>query len=141
MKADIFIKEGLVIPESELEFITSRSGGPGGQHVNKTESRITIYWDLKNSAVITQEQKDKIFQKLPNNINSEGFLHVSNSESRSQEHNRKRAIENLVRLIQKALYVPKKRMKTRVPTGAKEARLESKGKHSLIKKLRSKFDY
>src|SRR5580700_6091917 len=124
MKTDIFVKDGLIIPASELEFITSKSGGPGGQHVNKTESKITIYWDLKNSTIITQEQKDKIFQKLPNGINSEGFLHVSNSESRSQEHNRKRAIENLVKLIQKALHVPKKRMKTRIPAQAKQARLE-----------------
>jgi len=136
MKHDVVLKNGIIIPEHELEFSTSRSGGAGGQHVNKTDSRITVRWNVTNSPVLSDEQKLRISQNLSSRITHEGDIIVHNSESRSQHHNKEAAISNLAQLINKALHVPKKRMKTKISKGAKEDRLHQKGKRSDVKKLR-----
>jgi ribosome-associated protein len=136
MKYDVPIKNGIVIPEHELEITASRSGGPGGQHVNKTSTRITVRWNVKNTQALTEEQKTRVLEKLASRLTTEGDLIIHNSTSRSQEHNKKMALAQLANDLRKALYVAKTRMKTRVPKGAQEGRLQTKAHRGLIKKRR-----
>lgn len=136
MNYDVPIKNGIVIPEHELEITTSRSGGAGGQHVNKTDTRITIRWNVKNTRALTDEQKSLVLQNLQARLTTEGELIIHNSASRSQQQNKEMALSQLAKTVRKALYVPKKRMKTRVPKEVKEARLREKSHRSMIKKLR-----
>lgn len=141
MSSDIFMQEEIIIPEHELEISTSRSGGAGGQHVNKTESKVTVRWNIKTSNAITDEQKARIIKNLGTRLTENGDFIIHSSESRSQQHNRMAALKRLEKEIKKALHVPKKRMKTRVSKQAKEARLQEKKYRSSIKKLRSRsFD-
>jgi ribosome-associated protein len=137
MKNDVVLQNGIVIPDHEIEITTSRSGGPGGQHVNKTDTRITVRWNIKNTTVLTEEQKERIAQKLQSQLTTEGDLIVHNSESRSQLHNKKKALLQLAHELDKALSVPKKRRPTRVSKAAKESRLKTKSHRSIIKKTRS----
>lgn len=139
MKNDVSIKNGITIPEHELEITSSRSGGAGGQHVNKTSTKITLRWNVKNSKAFSDEQKQRILEKLASQITSDGDLIIQSSATRSQDQNKKMALIRLAQMIGKALYVPKKRMATRISKGAKEARLEEKSHRSEIKKLRSKI--
>lgn len=138
MKNDIHLKNGLIIPEHELEITTSRAGGPGGQHVNKTDSRITVRWNVKTTSVLNEYQKELIQEKLSSRLTSEGDLIVHNSESRSQLQNRKNALANLANEIETALKVPKKRKPTRVSKSAQAARLDTKSHRGDIKKMRNK---
>lgn len=138
MKNDLFIKNGIIIPDSELEITTSRAGGPGGQHVNKTDSRITVRWNIKASVALTDEQKERILEKLQSRVTDDGDLIVHNSESRSQGQNKKNALINLAAIIRNALHVAKKRIATKIPKALKEARLKTKAIRSTTKKMRSK---
>lgn len=142
MSNDIFVQQGIIIPEYELEVNTSRSGGAGGQHVNKTETRVTIRWNVKQTHALDEQQKVRVLQNLAHKLTADGDLIVHNSSSRSQQQNKENALSQLAQEIRKALYVPKKRMKTKVSKSTKEARLESKKRHSNVKKMRRKsFDY
>ncbi len=141
MKNDVHVKNGITIPEHELEISASRSGGAGGQHVNKTSTRITIRWNVKQTAALTEEQKARVLLHLAARLTSDGDLIIHNSQSRSQQQNKEQALANLAQIIRKALYVPKKRMQTRIPKEAKKARIESKRRHGEIKKMRSKKGY
>jgi len=138
MKDDIYIKEGLSIPLHEIDISASRAGGPGGQHVNKTSTRITVRWNVSKSSVLNEEQRARLLEKLGSQLNKEGDLIIHSSASRSQQHNKKAALDLLSKRVQKALHIPKKRMKSRVPKKAKEARLQQKKQRSELKKMRSK---
>ncbi len=138
MKNSLSIKNGIKIPYHELEITTSRAGGPGGQHVNKTNTKITIRWNIHGTTALTAEQKNRVLKNLHHRVTTEGDLITHNSESRSQQQNKENALHNLAHIVSKALYVPKKRMKTRVPKSAKETRLKEKAHRSTIKKLREK---
>jgi ribosome-associated protein len=139
MKNDLFINNTITIPDNELEITTSRAGGPGGQHVNKTDTRITVRWNITTSQALNDIQKSYLLEKLHNKINSDGDLIVHNSESRSQLHNKKNALNKLAQEIRNALYVPKKRIATKIPKTLKEARLKTKSHRGSIKKMRSKI--
>lgn len=132
------IKNGIAIPENELKITASRSGGAGGQHVNKTETKITIHWNVKNTTALNDIQKDRVLKNLENKLTTDGEIVIHNSESRSQQQNKENALKNLAKLISKALYIPKKRIKTKVPKHIKEKRIQSKKQRGEIKKMRSK---
>lgn len=143
MKSDLTIKNGIVIPIQEINFVFSRSGGPGGQHVNRTETRVTAIWNVKKTTVLSDEQKALVIENLGARLSEEGDLIVHNNESRSQQKNKENACMNLAKLIRHALHIPKKRMKTRIPSQVKESRLQKKSRRGELKKLRSKkfIDY
>ena len=141
MKNGLFIKSGIIIPENELEVSTSRSGGPGGQHVNKTNTRITLRWNVKTSQALTEEQRQRVLQNMQALLTLDGDLIIHNSEGRSQIQNKKAALEQLAQKIRKALFVPKKRKPTRISKSTKEAHLKIKAHKSEIKKLRGKISY
>lgn len=132
------VKNGIVIPFHELEITSSRAGGPGGQHVNKTSTRITVRWHVPTTTALNDEQKARVMHNLQARLTTEGDLLVHNSASRSQQTNKEEALKQLAQLVRKALYVPKKRIATKVSAGAKEARLKTKARKSTIKKMRNK---
>lgn len=132
----LFITHDVFIPEHELIITTSRAGGPGGQHVNKTDTRITIKWHIATSTALSEQQKTWLLHRLQTKLTDEGFIIVQNSSTRSQLQNKKLAYEQLTQLIAKALHRPKKRIKTKVSAQAKEKRLKTKKIRSETKRLR-----
>lgn len=119
-------EEAFEIPESELEFRFSRSRGPGGQNVNKRDTRTTVLWDFRNTPDLTEEQKDLLVQKLKKQINKAGQLFVSSQAERSQAQNRERAIKNMTDLVNSVLTIPEERKPTKIPRSEKEERLKEK---------------
>lgn len=134
----IRVNDSLLIPRGELEIRASRSSGAGGQHVNKTSSRIEISWNIANSRAITEEQRDRLLAKLASRLSDDGAIRTVASDTRSQLRNREAAERRLADAIAKALVVPKKRKPTRRPRAADEARLTEKKKHSERKRERKR---
>lgn len=122
----------------ELEFQFALSGGPGGQHVNKTETKVIITWVPSASEVFSQEEKQRIADKLASRINAEGELKLSVAQTRSQLQNKKLAVSQLEELLKKALHKPKRRIKTKPSRSSKLKRLQNKKQHSDKKQLRKK---
>ncbi len=135
---EIVITGSLAVPSSEINFRTSRSGGPGGQNVNKVESRVELLFDVEHSATLTEDQRRKILAKLKNKIDSNGVLHVTSQTSRSQWENKETAVQEFVRLLKLSLKTAKKRVPTRPSKTAKEKRLKKKKIHSETKRLRQR---
>lgn len=141
MKYDLPVKQKIVIPEHELEIITSRAGGAGGQHVNKTNSRVTVRWNVRSTSVLTDEQKERVLTYLRPKLTSSDDLIIHHSSSKSQFQNKRLALELLAQELSRALCIPKKRTKTAISTAKKEARRQTKVQRSALKKLRSKKQY
>lgn len=134
----IEIDDTLSIPESELVLTTSRSGGPGGQHVNKVETRVTLHFDVDGSPSLTDEQRERIRRRLPTRISKDGRLRVVCQRHRSQAANREEAIARFVELLRAALAPRRRRSETRVPKAQKRARLEDKRRRAEVKRGRSR---
>jgi ribosome-associated protein len=124
----------------ELTFKTSRSGGKGGQHVNKVSTKVELNFDLRLTSLFTEEEKIRLFQKLSNRINSEGILQVITEEERSQLQNKERSVQKLLVLLKTALFLPKIRKPSKPKRSAIEKRLKSKQITSL-KKINRKNDW
>ena len=124
----------------ELTYKTSRSSGAGGQNVNKVETAVTVTWKVSDSEFFNERQKDLILEKLKNRINLEGFLFLSVSESRTKKKKKKIAIEKILDLVDKALFIPKFRAKTKPTKSSIEKRIQQK-KQNSDKKENRKFRF
>ena len=132
----IRILPGVSIPEEELTFTASRSGGPGGQNVNKVNSRVTLRFDVAASRSLSHEQKRRVISKLATRVSGEGVMRVVARASRSQAVNRDAAEERFAELLRIALAPSKLRIKTALPATKRRSRVEEKRHHSEIKRGR-----
>ena len=137
----MLIQEGLEIPEDELTFSFSRSGGPGGQNVNKVSSRVTLYFDVEHCSVLSEDQKTMIRRHLANRLSKTGILRVSSQKHRSQSANREEAKQRFATLLSDALADRAPRRPTKVPRRAKERRLTEKKRRSQLKRGRGERDF
>ncbi|MGN8071814.1 alternative ribosome rescue aminoacyl-tRNA hydrolase ArfB [Mucilaginibacter sp. 22184] len=126
--------------QKEITYKTSRSGGKGGQNVNKVSSKVELLFNVDSSALFTEEEKLLLNDKLQNRFNKDGFVQVICDEERSQYLNKEKAIERLILLLTRALQKPNVRKPTKVSKAAKVARLDDKKKHSARKENR-KVDF
>ncbi|NVO30897.1 alternative ribosome rescue aminoacyl-tRNA hydrolase ArfB [Hymenobacter lapidiphilus] len=125
----------------ELQFQTSRSSGPGGQNVNKVESRVELRFRIADSQLLSEEQKQTLLEKLASRLTQEGELLVTAQEDRSQLRNRETALLKFHQLLVKTLHRPKTRRPTKPGKGAVRKRLESKKKHGDKKTNRGRVDF
>lgn len=123
----------------ELNFKAVRSGGAGGQHVNKVSSKVVLFWNLAASTVFNEEDKSRLFKKLNNYISKEGILILSAEETRSQIKNKELVIQKLIALLKVALVQQKIRKETKVPKSVIRKNQENKKKLSLKKELRKRI--
>jgi len=138
---DIVVSSELTIPQSELTFRASRSGGPGGQHVNTSSTRIELLWDLTHSQAVTDAVRARLLEKLAARLDAEGMVRIVASDRRSQGQNRDAAAERLAQVVRQALVVPKKRRPTRPTKASREARLSQKRRRGEQKRDRRRdFD-
>lgn len=129
-----------VIPESEMEITFVRSGGKGGQNVNKLSTKAKLAWNIGRSAIFSEEEKQKIREQLANRINQKDEIFLESQEERSQLQNKERVIERLHNLIRTALEPIKERIPTEPTYGSQQRRLQEKTEHSKKKAMRKK-DY
>ena len=132
----IVISAELTIPQAELRFRASRSGGPGGQHVNTSATRIELEFDVDRSPSLTDAQRAAIRARLANRIAADGVLRLASRLSRSQHRNREDVTARFQRLLADALRERKPRKKTKVPRTVQEARLQEKKRRAQTKKQR-----
>lgn len=137
----IHVNDRLDIPEDELSFSASRGGGPGGQHVNKVASRVTLRFDVMNSPSLSRDQRAALLEKLGSRLTRDGVLLLSSHESRSQAANREEVVRRFAQLLREGLQRPKKRRPTRPTRGSRERRLESKKRRSGVKRGRGKVGH
>jgi len=141
MSDDALEAGDLLIPRAELEFRATRAGGPGGQHVNKSSTRIELTWNVETSRAPSDAQRARLRDKLGGRMDSAGSVRVVASDSRSQSQNREEAERRLAELIRRALVVPKSRRKTRPTRASVEDRLRSKRKASDKKRERRRQEF
>jgi ribosome-associated protein len=132
----IRITRTLCIPWSELQFQYSRSSGPGGQNVNKRETRVELLFDVRASASLSNEQRERLLQRLGAQVDSHGVLHIAAETQRSQLQNRQEALARFVRLLRQGLYVPRRRRPTCPSQHTIERRLNHKHRRGQLKALR-----
>jgi ribosome-associated protein len=133
---DIKINRSLTIPGAELELRFSPSGGPGGQHANKTATRAELTWNVNESQILGPRQRQRLQAALRHRIDSAGNLRLTSDRSRSQMQNRNDAIERFADLVRGALRPTKQRVETKPSRASKEKRLEQKKKRSETKQNR-----
>ncbi len=138
---NLSITPAVTIPISELSFTFSRSSGKGGQHVNKVNSRVSLYFDIESSTHLTPEQKSLVKQRLAGRINNRGVFRIDADRRRSQAGNRDDAVNRFVGLMQEGLYQKKNRKNTRPSRGAQKRRIQAKKQRSQLKKQRGKRNF
>ncbi len=134
------VTRNLEIPADEIDLSFSTSSGPGGQHVNKSETRVNLTWNVKESRALGPRQRDRILKRLSNRIDSAGRLHLSSNRFRSQWRNREDVTARLQELVSDALRPAKRRVETRPTKASREKRLKAKRRRSQIKRARHLVD-
>lgn len=130
------VTSSLRLPLTELEFRASRAGGPGGQHVNTSSTRVEIVWDVARSPALTEDQRTRLLARLATRLDRSGRLRLVAATSRSQWRNREEALARLREVVARALEIPKPRKRTKPTRAAKAARLEDKRRRSARKQQR-----
>jgi len=133
----IKITNDIIISENELIFKASRSGGPGGQNVNKVSTRVTLLFDLANCDSFSDVQKQQILKRLATRADKSGIIRVVSQKFRTQRANRNAAAERLRQLLIESLEIPPMRIKTEIPYVANQKRLEKKRRRGLLKRQRA----
>ena len=133
---DIVINSHLIISSSEIAYHTTRSSGPGGQHVNKAETQVELLYDVAHSPSLTEAQRQRILSQLKNLIDQDGVLHLTAQSERSQLRNREIVTVRFQEMLAAALRVPKKRRPTKPTAASQTRRVESKKRRGQIKQLR-----
>lgn len=124
------------IPAAELVLRATRAGGPGGQHVNTSSTRVEVTWNVRSSSAVTDRQRARLEEKLASRLDSTGTLRVVAADTRSQTQNRALALARLARMLRDALVVPKVRRATKPSRASKQARLDQKKRRSGVKRDR-----
>ena len=137
----IKITDKIVICEDELVFKFSRSGGPGGQNVNKVSTRVTVLFDVAKCESFSESQKRRILKRLRTRANRDGVVRVASQRHRTQKANSRAAVERLGELLREALRTRPIRRKTAVPRYARRRRLEEKKRRSTLKRQRAEKDF
>lgn len=132
----LWISDTTAIPMAELSFHFSRSGGPGGQHVNRTETRVELRFDLAHTPSLSDDQRERVLRRLVSYVDTTGVMHLVSQSSRSQWRNREEVVERFRTLMRGALRVPKKRRATEPSRAARQRRLEEKKRRGEIKRQR-----
>jgi ribosome-associated protein len=135
---DLIVRRNLVIPGAELRESASRAGGPGGQHVNKTSTRVTLRWSVAESEALTDSQRRRLRERLDARLTRAGELVVHASARRSRARNREQARERLASLVRDGLRVQRARVATKPGAGARKRRLDAKQRRSALKQGRSR---
>jgi ribosome-associated protein len=128
----------VVIPDTDLSFAFVRASGPGGQNVNKVSSAVQLRFNMRGSSALTDAVKSRLRALAGRRVTDDGAILIIARNQRSQEHNRREALERLAELIQRALVVPKTRRATKPTRASRERRLESKGRQQQTKQRRGK---
>lgn len=136
MSDSVEVLADLAIPVSEIAYRASRSGGPGGQHVNTSSTRIELVWNVAESTSLSENQRARIMDKLSNRISGEGNLILASASSRSQHQNREEVTARFAEILREALHVPKRRKKTKPSRASREKRLQAKKRRSDVKRMR-----
>jgi ribosome-associated protein len=124
------------IPLTEFTFRATKAGGPGGQHVNTSSTRVELWWNPGDSPSLSGVERARLLDVLGHRLDSEGWLRLVSAATRSQLQNREAVIERLQRLVAAALVPPKRRRKTKPPRAAAERRLDAKKRRSATKAKR-----
>ena len=133
------IFDNLEIPEAELVFTTSRSSGPGGQNINKLNTRVTLLFDVDRSSSLNEAERACLRERLVGRINKQGIMRVTSQRHRTQLANREETIRRFIALLQNALYEEEVRIPVAIPKSLNERRLKQKKHRSSIKRERSNF--
>jgi ribosome-associated protein len=136
MDNTITINDKLEIPYSELSFKFARSGGHGGQNVNKVETKVELLFDVGKSPSLSDAQRRQLMNRLQSRIDADGILRIVEQDSRSQWRNRVKAMDRFRELMSTALKPVKRRIATKIPRQDREKRLEAKKRRSRLKQLR-----
>ena len=134
--SDLQITGTVAIPLSELRYQFSRSGGPGGQHVNRTETQVELTFDVRGTTSLDESQRARVLGRLGSAVDSRGVLHLTCQTTRSQLRNRAEVTERFQRLLRQALHVPRSRRATRPHRAAVERRLQEKRRAGMLKQER-----
>jgi len=135
---DLEVNPRVRIPGWELVFTASRSAGPGGQHANKTSSRVTLHWSVKDTSALSDYQKTRVLKRIEARLTQDGVLQIHVEDTRSQHRNKEMARERLKALLLDALKIQKRRKPTKPSKASKRRRVDNKKSRGSLKKLRQK---
>jgi len=143
LETDVMIKitDNISISEERIVFKASRSSGPGGQNINKVNTRITLFFDVLNCVSFSDAQKQRILERLATRADKNGVIRVVSQKFRTQKANRKAAVERLREFLKETLETKPIRKKTKIPYSAKQRRLEEKKRRSLLQPQRAKINW